>query len=261
MSAANSARHDRGRVMPPPAPRLRDLSVAGFALTLAVLVIGGGLGLVSARRLAENERRVAHTHEVIGELDGLLSTLKDAETGQRGYLLTEDAKYLQPYEDALRRVQARLDHLGELTSDNRLQQDRLAELGPKVAARLDELKQTVALVKKGDRAAAMKIVRTDVGKAMMDDLRERVAIMRQTEEDLLRRRAAESEASSRVTAVSILLPTLIGVVLVAVVFSISQRNLLARQRVAEVLAEQEERLRTTLASIGDAVASLNPSGR
>src|SRR5262249_4339317 len=145
-------------------------------------------------------------------------------------------------------------HVKELTSDNPDQQARLAELETKISPRLDELRQTVALMKGGDRLAAMKIVRSDTGKAMMDDLRERVALMRQAEEDL-RRRAAESEASSRITALSILLPAVIGVVLVCVVFYLSQRNLLLQQRGAAVLAEQRERLRTTLASIGDAVIS------
>jgi PAS domain S-box-containing protein len=240
---------------------LRDAAVIGFGLTLAGLVVGGVLGTANVRQLTRNERQVARTHEVIGELESLPSTLKDAETGQRGYLLTGDEKYLQPYEEALRRVQATAAHLGVLTSDNLEQQARLALLGPKIAAKLDELGQTIALVKEGDRPAAMKIVRGDSGRAMMDDLRERVALMRQAEEKLLRRRAEESEASSRTTTLSVLLPAVIGVVLLGAVFSLNQRNLATRQRAAEVLAEQRERLRTTLASIGDAVISTDAGGR
>jgi PAS domain S-box-containing protein len=203
---------------------------------------------------------VAHTHEVIGELEALLSTLKDAETGQRGYLLTEDKTYLQPYEDALQKVHARFDRLRKLTSDNSDQQGRLDVLGPKIDDRLDELRQTVALVKNGDRPAALKIVRGDTGKAMMDDLRERVAVMRRAEEELLRRRADESRASFRTTVVSILLPAVIGVVLVCVVFDLSRRNLLVRQRAAQAIADQRERLRVTLASIGDAVITTDGEG-
>jgi PAS domain S-box-containing protein len=239
----------------------RQGSVIGFGLTLAVLIGGSVLGHVNVQRLAENERMVAHTHEVIGELESLLSTLTDAETGQRGYLLAEDEKYLQPYEDALRRVDASLAHLKDLTSDNPRQQTRLAALDGKIAARLDELKRTIALMKEGDRPAALKIVRSDIGKTTMDDLRERVAAMRQTEQGLLRQRAAESKSSSRTATVSIFLPALLGTVLVCLVFYLSQRNLLIRQRAAEVAAEERERLRTTLASIGDAVISTDALGR
>ena len=84
---------------------LRDGVGIGYALTLAVLAVGGGLGYTNARQLADDDRKVAHTHEVIESLEALLSTLKDAETGQRGYLLAEDEKYLKPYDDALRGVQ------------------------------------------------------------------------------------------------------------------------------------------------------------
>jgi PAS domain S-box-containing protein len=254
--------------MPLSAPKLRDLAAIGFGLMLAVLVIGGGLGFVNARRLAENERLVAHSHEVIGELEGLLSALKDAETGQRGYLLTEDVKYLQPYESALGQVPVRLNRLLGLTSDNPLQQDRLAVLGPKVAVRLNELKQTVALVKQGDRPAAMQIVREDTGKAMMDDLREQVAAIRQTEEDLLRRRSAEAQASYRTTSVAIFLPVLIGVALIGVVFYLTQQNMRRQERAAALLAEQkeqvrksEERFRSLVSATAQVVWTMNATGQ
>jgi PAS domain S-box-containing protein len=242
-------------------PNLPNGVVLGFGVLLAVLAAGGVLGYVNVQRLAENERLVAQTHEVIAELEALLSTLKDAETGQRGYLLTEDEKYLQPYEEALNRVQTIVGHVKELTSDNPDQQARFAVIEKKIPARIDELRQTIDLTKRGDRPAAMKIVRTDAGKAKMDDLREGVAVMRRAEEDLLRQRDAQSQASFRVTAVSIVLSVVIGAVLVCLVFYLSQRNLRIRQRSAEVLAEQKERLRTTLASIGDAVISTDTEGR
>src|SRR5207249_5025185 len=118
--------------------------------------------------LDKNEQQVAHTHEVIGELEALLSTLKDAETGQRGYLLAQDEKYLQPYDDALRQVDATVTRLKELTSDNPDQQTRLAVLEQKIAVRLAELQRTVALMKGGDRPAALTVVRSNEGKRLMD---------------------------------------------------------------------------------------------
>jgi PAS domain S-box-containing protein len=233
----------------------------GFGLTLAVLVGGAVLGYSNVRRLDKNEQQVAHTHEAIAELRRLLSTLQDAETGQRGYLLAEDERYLQPYNEALSRIDNTLGRLKELTSDNPDQQARLAVLDQKITAKLDELKRTVALMRAGDRAAAIKIVRSNEGKVLMDDVRDTVAAIRQAEEDLLHQRAAESQASFRTTLLSIFIPAIIGVGLVCVVFSLNQRRLRARQRAAEVLAEQRERLRTTLASIGDAVISTDTKGR
>jgi signal transduction histidine kinase len=213
----------------------KDVVVIGFGLILAVLVIGGALGYVNARRLIQNDRMVAQTYEVIGGLETLLSTLKDAETGQRGYLLTEDESYLKPYDDASRRVQAEVAHLEELTSNNPHQQARLALLEQKIDVKLHELKQTVALMKKGNRPVALKLVRTGTGKAHMDDLRRDVAAMQQAEQDLLRQRADESQASYRTTVLSVLLPAIIGIVLVGAVSYLSQRNARQRQRTADAL--------------------------
>jgi PAS domain S-box-containing protein len=235
--------------------------VIGFLLTLAVLAAGGLLGYMNVRRLVDNDRAVAHTHEVIGSLEGLLSIIKDAETGQRGYLLTEDKKYLEPYDGALRRVQDEVVHLQELTADNLDQQANLVVLRQKIDSKLDELRQTVALMRKGDRPAALKIVHTDAGKTLMDDVRQDIAVMQQAEEILLLQRADESKESYRTAALSILFTATIGFVLVGAVFFLSQRNHFRKQRAAAVLAEQKERLRTTLASIGDAVVTTDIEGR
>jgi PAS domain S-box-containing protein len=240
--------------------RVTDAAVIGFGLTLAVLVAGGIVAVVNVHRLTVNDRLVAHTYNVIGTLDALLSTLKDAETGQRGYLLTEDPKYLQPYAEGLQRLQAGMTHLKDLLSDHPGQQARFALLEPKIAAWMAELERTVALTKKGDRAAAMKIVRGDSGKAMMDELRQAVAAMRQSEKDLLNIRDAESAASARNAIWSILVPAVLGMVLVCIGYYLSQRNQRLGQRSATAIAEQRERLRVTLASIGDAVITTDASG-
>ena len=239
---------------------LRDVAVIGVGLILLVLMIGCILGYRSAQKLDDDRRMVTQTHEVIGSLETLLSTLKDAETGQRGYLLAEDEKYLKPYNDALKRVEGELARLKELTSDNPDQQSRLALLDKKIDLRLDDLKQTVALMKEKDRPAALRIVRSDIGRSLMDNVRKDIADMQQAEHELLKKRADDSEETYRTTVLAILLPAIIGVVLVVVVFYLIQRILRQRQRAALVLAEQKERLRTTLASIGDGVISTDSSG-
>jgi len=234
--------------------------VAGISLTLLVLVIGGVLGYNNARQLDDDRRLVAHTCEVLESLEALLSTLTDAETGQRGYLLTEDPKYLQPYEEASQRLAGSLARLKGLVSDNHEQLARLAVVGRKIDLRLDELKQTILLVQKGERASALTIVRGDTGKAMMDDLRQDIAILKHTEDDLLKSRDIEAATSYRTTVAVILITAAIGVVLLGVVGYLFQRNFTQRRRDALLLGEEKERLRTTLASIGDAVISTDSGG-
>ncbi|HEX5269251.1 MAG TPA: CHASE3 domain-containing protein, partial [Gemmataceae bacterium] len=109
--------------------------VGGFALSLAAVVVVGALAYRSTEKLEEagavvinSNRAVAHTHEVLTTLEQVLSLLKDAETGQRGFLLTGEASYLQPYEDARQSIETSLARLQELTADNPAQQQRLKDL-------------------------------------------------------------------------------------------------------------------------------------
>ena len=75
-------------------------ATAGFGLTMVVLLTSGWLSYRNLQRLSRNERLVVHTHEVLDEIHGALTTLADAEAGQRSYLISGDADYLQRYRSA-----------------------------------------------------------------------------------------------------------------------------------------------------------------
>ncbi len=241
--------------------RQRDLPIFAYALTLAVLIGGGVLGYLSARRLIANDRAVATTNHAILAMANLLSTLKDAETGQRGYLFTENDSYLKPYEDATARLQSELVSLKDQLISAPEQQARLVVLEKIIALKLSELDRTITLNKMGDRAAALALVRSNVGQRLMDDARAQIAAMQTTEYDLLNRRAIESRRSSRTAIVSILLPALVGCALLGLTVSLTRRNLILRQRATDELLAERERLRVTLASIGDAVLTTDSGGR
>ena len=84
---------------------------AGFAVGLAIIVAIGASAYVSTQRLLEANRWVTHTHEVIEGLEHVLSLLKDAETGQRGFVLTGEQQYLEPYNTAAGEIQHDIDAL------------------------------------------------------------------------------------------------------------------------------------------------------
>jgi PAS domain S-box-containing protein len=240
--------------------RRRDLPVFAFALTLIVLVGGALLGYLNARRLIANDRSVAHTDESIVELVTVLSALQDAETAQRAYLLTEDDAYLQPYRDGTARVQTELAHLNPLIVDP-TQKARLAVLQQRITLKLGELERTIALGKAGTRGAALALVRSNNSKVLMDEARAQIAAMQTAERELLNRRADESEHSWRTTIISIVLSAVIGCALLAIVFTLTRRNLLLRQRAMDELSAERERLRVTLAGIADAVLTVDRSCR
>jgi len=124
------------------------VATIGFSLTLALLVVSAGLSYYNTRQLVEADRMMDHTHRVISLLEAVLSTLKDAETGQRGFIITQEEPYLQPYQEAVVRVHDELNRLKELTSDNAVQQKRLSLLEQKVSVKLDELDRTIAALKR-----------------------------------------------------------------------------------------------------------------
>ena len=240
---------------------LRDSVVLGFVLTVTILLVGAVLGFVNVLRLAENARQVSHSQEVVTEARDLLSVLKDAETGQRGYLLTGDEAYLEPYDNAIRQFETVLARLDRLTAGDSNQRARFIPLRAAAEAKIAELKHTVSLIKGGDHAAALALVRAGSGKVLMDDVRAQTGTIRSAEEENLQRYAAETRQSVTTAFGTLATATLIGLVLVSLTFVLNQRNVLARQRAAEAIDERREYLRVTLASIGDAVITTDADGR
>src|SRR5882724_5152372 len=199
--------------------------VAGFGLSALTLVVISVVSYYNASRLIENDTWVKHTHQVRTELALVLSQLKDAETGQRGYIITGVDSYLEPYQSATGAVQATLDNLRRLTADNPNQLRRLSAVAPLIDAKLAELKQTIDLRRTQGFDAATKVVLTNVGKAAMDQARAIVGTIDQEEVGLLKRRSEEARASAEMTMVVILWGGLLGTLAVAAIGWFISRSL------------------------------------
>ena len=163
----------------------------GVAIAMLFFVVSGGVSYLNVLVLRDDNQKILHSHEVITALDTLLSTAQDAETGQRGYLLTGNDKYLEPYSTAVANMRGRLGEIAALTQDNATQQKNLITLRSDVTAKLAELKQTIDMRRAGDSAGALTIVATDRGKAFMDGIRAQLAVMQQEEDRLRQARLAE----------------------------------------------------------------------
>ncbi|MBK1838230.1 CHASE3 domain-containing protein [Azospirillum sp. YIM B02556] len=146
------------------------LLAAALAL-LAIIVMSGWLA-DSTRQYSGSLSRMTALRVAAGTL---LSQLQDAEIGQRGYLLTEDRRYLKPYEAADAAVESTIARLRELADGNADELrivDRLAVLA---AGKREELAETIALMKAGRRDESLAIVRTGRGMSLMDDARRSLA--------------------------------------------------------------------------------------
>ncbi|HTX05686.1 MAG TPA: CHASE3 domain-containing protein [Steroidobacteraceae bacterium] len=234
----------------PSRPALRIL----FVLSLAIVVLGT---LVAWRARVSTDRAeawVGHSREVMTDLESALLLIEDAETGQRGYLLTGDRNYLVPYTGAVGRVSVQLDALSRLTSDNPQQQRSLAILRRLSAEKLAELGQTIALWNGGEHAAALALVHSDRGLSLMQQIRAQIANMRAEEQQLLTERTRRASSSRRWGTVGVLSLGALALVLLALL-----GNLFQRERA--VIFASEQRLRTIFASIGDGVIATDRAGR
>jgi len=198
---------------------------SAFGLALVAMIVVGAVSYDSTTKLIESAEWVRHTHEVLNGLDEVLSAFKDAETGQRGYIITGEARYLEPYEGARDAVDQKLKRLRELTSDNPNQQQRLTALEPLVSSKFTELQETIDIRKQEGFGPAEKVVVTDKGKNAMDSIRKVVGAMVEEETALLGKRSMEERDRAHRTNLTIILGAACSLVLLGVVGVALTRNI------------------------------------
>jgi two-component system, NarL family, sensor histidine kinase EvgS len=236
------------------------LVLAGFVIATAILVFVGWQSYRNTARFAEASEWRKHTYEVLGNLDQTVARLVDAESGQRGYLLTGNEVYLGPYHAATKNIDQTIKDLESLTSDNSNQQKRIQLLAPLVQKKLVELQRTIDLRKNEGLAAANRVVLEGSGKQWMDQIRAILAEMANEEKDLLRIRTQEANEGVARSVRTILAGTLVSVSLLVLCFGLLQRELSERTKAQEALAKSETWFSTTLSSIGDAVIATDMNG-
>ena len=188
---------------------LRNLQI-GFGLSLLLLIITSIASYSSITRLLSSSRWVEHTDSVIIELNNAMSTLTDAETGQRGYLLTGDTAFLRPYTGAQDRAIGYIDLVREMTVDNPLQQKDVGELRTIVSQRLTLL-QDVIEQKKENNLVNLNDVRK--GRDDMDEVRDIVGRMEEEERRLLAQRVAQTREFATYTPILIIAAAVLSLVI------------------------------------------------
>ena len=223
--------------------RLLSILTIGLFLTLGVVAYTCRAAL-GYDRLND---QVQKTHEVKEELSAVLRLVVDAETGQRGYLITSDPVYLVPYQEATSQIDAHLARLDSLTKNSASQQQRMYELRRNEQEELVVLQQTIQLDKEGKDLEAGQIVLSGVGKQRMDELRRVVADMEKEEDRLLAMRATLANRGQWTIVLASLaiaiLSIVVYVLVVRVMRSAARSKEIARTEVEKRLLA-EERLRS-----------------
>ena len=228
-----------------------------------MLIVLVANALVTQRQLSvqeENRTWLAHSGQVLLQLTTTESLLKDAETGQRGFLYTGNEQYLEPYSHAVPLVIPSIDHLARLTDDNPTQRAHVFTIRELAREKLSELAETISLYRAGQHDQARTMVVSDAGRITMDKIRAELALAQREENVLEQQRSAEFHHSLQVTIVSIYGASAIAAVGVILLAFYILREMDLRERHAKQMHEREEWFRVTLTSLGDAVIATDKDG-
>ncbi len=217
--------------------------IGGYFLALIILVIIGLISYINTSRLIKDAEWVTHTNLVKYEISQVLSSLKDAETGQRGFLITGVESYLKPFNTGKDSVYIRLKRLQHMIIDNQNQTGRADKLNSLIESKFVEMEETLQLRRSKGFSAAEELVKTDAGKKIMDEIRAILAEMTNEENSLLVQRSAETNATAQATLSTILYGVPIAILLLALIGSVITLNISRplRQvtRMAELVANGE----------------------
>jgi CHASE3 domain sensor protein len=190
---------------------------AGYGLAGIAFAIVAGTAYSTTSDFIQDYTAMNRTQEVRRTFQNLQSDLTDAETSQRGYLLTGDDSYLDIYRETLAHVGMLLDAAQAATVDSPSRERSLAAIRQPIATKLDELRHTIELRRDAGLEAAIKVVATNEGKRAMDQVRSVIDELDRQEEARLQRRTAEAQASAARTLAVILWGGIAAVVLVGLV--------------------------------------------
>ncbi|MCW1883142.1 response regulator [Luteolibacter flavescens] len=202
----------------------------GFAAAVIFFLCSGYITFRNIVVLREASREIEETHSEIASLERVLALMKDAETGQRGFVITGNESYLQPYRSARTALAAEMTRMREATSGSTDQKALFLQIESQISAKLAELDETVSLRRDSGFEAARQVVDTDRGKQIMDDIRENLGALADEERHIREARLEEREAAQSVALASGLVTAGLGIALSAIITWLIRRAHAVRRR-------------------------------
>jgi PAS domain S-box-containing protein len=202
-----------------------------------------------------------HSRGILDSIQRLFSTVQDAETGQRGYLLTGEEKYLEPYYLAIQLASGEMATLKSLLTRPEDKPEDVTRLRALLDEKLAELHRTIELRRSQGLQAALGVVLTDRGKQLMDQIRQSCTGIQTREYSALIDGSREEESYARQTELVMIAGSLILFAFLMAASVATNRAVLAREQSLGETREARDLLETTLTSIGDAVIATDAEGR
>lgn len=208
-----------------------DPTVAvGLAVALLFFILSTAVAIYTTQLLKTSNQGVVQTHNVIVAIDLLLADVQDAETGQRGFLLTGEEPYLEPYHRAVSQVQNRLRLVEGLVSSDDGQRGRVEELRGYVTSKFRELEETLRTYRAQGQAAALAMVNLDRGKAEMDAIRSIIAQLRDQETEVRTQRMEAMGKAYTVAFITSAMAGSLGILLIFVIAALVRSATLTRRK-------------------------------
>lgn len=202
-----------------------------FASLLILLIGTAAVSYWNVRNLLQAANEVALAHEARAQMSDLFSTLQDAETGERGFIITGNPAYLKPYYGARDSGAGRFAGLRALTADNGEQQRLIAELEELASIKFREIERAIRARNDQDFAAAAQEVIRGTGKAAMDAIRAVIAQMEVNEKQTLAERTRRTRQAALVASITFSVAALLAVGLLVELRTLLRRQLAERERI------------------------------
>jgi diguanylate cyclase (GGDEF)-like protein/PAS domain S-box-containing protein len=217
-----------------------------WALALVLALVGLTFSYVSGSRYVGAVALVEHTQQVEQALESMLSGLKDEESGQRGFVISGDAAFLEQMKQAQNVTNREFQSLERLIHDNPTQAERLRSFAPILSEKRAFIARAVELRQAGAVEEVVELIQSGRGKQLMDEARTLVAEMKTEERRLLARRSEAAVRTQHETVFAIAICTLLVFGLIGGSAYMMYRDAREVRRTAEELAESEERYRVLI---------------
>lgn len=236
-----------------------SLTIA-FLIAFALLLLNFVVCFWAVETLVFNSDKVSHSYEVRIQLRHVLVQMQDAENGQRGFVITGRETYLEPYKDALTRIDDSVNKLQALTADNQAQQARIVIIREKITNKIAELNITINIRREKGFAEAQALILTDVGKREMDEIRKIILEMRDDEIKIFDTREARNISSQRTAFATLIIAGLVNLGLIIVLFFYIKNDFQRRTKSAETLRQSQQFSQAIINSLGSHLAVIDQEG-
>jgi two-component system CheB/CheR fusion protein len=219
-----------------------------FALVAVVvlLVLSGFITFENTRRLRSHTDLVERSHQFIRTLERIESTVKSAEVGQRGFVITGQEAHLERYYAALEELEALPRELDRLTGGDALKQTHIVDLQELIARKMEELAAGIELRRSDGFELVQTVVETNISKRTLDGIHAIIEEMRRLESQVMRERSETAAATYWTALATGLLSTIAGIVLVLSVLYLVQSNRRRAEGLARIIQDERDQLQESL---------------